>query len=271
MVARLAGVMCVLAVALAVASVPTAQGGGPPIGSSSPYTVSRTTNGIQVTVHFRRHAYQARAQIAVTATLRNISHQHLAVSRTRYPYGLCSWPVISLVSVDATGRNAEPLPPIPAPVPSCPFLIPKTLAIGGSIVEHQFIVLWTPRLRITAQVFNFAHNCYCGFELSGPSAHFQLFSSQAPTIALRNEGGITTAAITPPPGAHGPVYYRSWGSCDTPYGQPVPGRQVAAAYYWAPWQTRIISSGCSAPQRWHLDVAWLNTPVASPNLGAGRD
>jgi hypothetical protein len=231
----------------------------PPAG----YTISRTVDGVQLTLAFDRRDYPAHALVAVTATLRNVSHQHLAVQRARLPYGLCSWPAILMVSINARGEDVEPVPPIPAPLPPCPFPGTIDLPVGHSMVEHQLIVLWSPRLRVTAQVYNHAGNGYMGFAFQGPTAHFRLHLAPDPTISTATAGGTLTATISPPPGARGPLYYRSWGDCAA-------GQNLSYAFYWTRAHGHTVSSGCAHPTRWHLDAAWLNTPVASLNLGAIR-
>ena len=243
------------------AAVPARAGG--PATRTSGYTVGRTANGVQLTVHFDRQAYPAHALVEVTATLRNLSHRHLAVHRAYSPNGLCSWPVVSIVSVDAAGQPVEPVPPIPRPAPSCPAPPQQILPIGRSLVEHQLKVLWTPRLRIAAHLSNFVHDCYCGFEFQGPPAQFRLYRAPAPTISVRHQSGATVAFVSPPAGTRGSFYYQSWGSC--------PGNQMSSGtYYWKSRLDRTIPSVCSNPVQWHLDVAWLNMPVASLNLGARR-
>jgi hypothetical protein len=221
------------------------------------YTVSRTSDGIRLTLAFDRRDYPAHALVAVTATLRNVSHQNLAVQRARLPYGLCSWPAISMVSINAGGQDVEPVPPIPIPLPPCPFPGTLDLPVGHRVVEHQLVVLWSRRLRATAQVYNYTGNSYMGFAFQGPTARFRLHPAPAPTISTA--GGIT-ATVSPPSGAHGPLYYRSWGDCA--------GQNLSYAFYWTRAHGHTVSSGCAHPTRWHLDAAWLNAPVTSLNLGA---
>jgi hypothetical protein len=229
--------------------------------ATSGYSVSRNSDGIQLTVHFQRRAYPDHALVAVTATLRNLSHQHLAVDRATYPYGPCSGPAVSIVAVNAAGQIAEPVSPIPYPARRCPAPIPRPLAIGRSMTEHQLIVLWAPRLRVTAQLFNFVHHCYCGFTFPATPVRLRLYAAPAPTVAVKNTNGGVVATVSPPAGTQGPLYYQSWGSC--PDDQTISG-----ALYWTPWPDRQIVSMCAHPRQWHLDAAWLNTPVASLNLGA---
>lgn len=242
----------VLALLLA-SSLPALAAARPPSG----YTVSRTSDGVRLTLHFGRRPYPAHALVAVTAILRNLSHRNLAVQGTGRTFGPCSGPAVSMVSVNAQGKDVEPIPPIPVPIPDCPFIPPNDLPIGHSAVEHQLIVLWSSRLHVTAQLFNHRHNSDQGFSFQGPAVRFRLHRSPAPTISVRNTRGLSIAVISPPPGARGPLYYRSWGAC-------------SFAFYWTPLRTPVVSSGCFQPKQWHLDVAWLNSPVTTLNLGVRR-
>jgi hypothetical protein len=224
-------------------------------GSQSGYTVSRTSDGIQLILHFDRREYPAHALIAVTATLRNLSHRHLAVEHTFAWRGPCSWPAISIGSVDSRGRSAEPVPPIPFPIPDCPYPGADNLPIGHSIVEHQLVELWSSRLIARAQVYNRVHNEYRGYTFQGPIVRFRLDHAPAPTLSVQKVHGFTGAAISLPSGVRGPLYYQSWGTC-------------SSTFFWTRFRGRVVASGCLHPQQWHLDVAALNSPVASLNLGA---
>jgi hypothetical protein len=226
--------------------------------SQSGYTVSRTSNGIQLILYFDRREFPAHALIAVTATLRNLSHRHLAVERgTLSARSLCSRPLIRMVSVNAKGQNVEAMPPIPVPMPDCPHPGADDLPIGHSVVEHQLIELWSSRLISEAEVYNHVKNCYngCnGYSFQGPIVRFRLHRAPAPTISVQTAGGSTSAAISLPPGVRGPLYFRSWGRC-------------SSTYFWTPLRGRVVPAGCSHPRQWHLDVAALSSPVASLNLG----
>jgi hypothetical protein len=224
------------------------------------YTVSSTSQGVRLTVHFARRDFPRHALIAVTATIRNLSHPHLETTRMAYRYGFCQGPVVSLDSVTATGQSAAPIEPIPVPRPSCPAPRTTKLPIGHSYSELQFIVLWSPRLRVTANLFKFVNNCYCGFELRGPTVRFTLHAARPGRITVQHLGGLEFASVTPPPGQHGPLYVQSWGTC------PSSGPSNETAYYWARRQGATLPAMCPAPTAWHLDVAWLNTSVATVNL-----
>src|SRR5947209_14440369 len=122
--------------------------------AATSYTVSRTTRGIHTTLRFARRTYPQHALVAVTVTLRNISHANLGVARERLPYGPCSWPDVTLTSVNAQGQSVEPNPIIPPPAYPCAAPVPTDLPQGHAIVEHQLVELWSPRLQATGQAFN---------------------------------------------------------------------------------------------------------------------
>ena len=243
---------------LAASALPgTARAGG----SSSGYAVTRTANGIQLTLRFQQRDFPAHALIPVTATIRNISHAHLGVSRSRIPFGVCSSAAVSVRAVNAKGQDAEPPSRIRVPVYPCPFPGVVDLPIGGAFVEHQLVALWSPRVLATPELYNHVNNGYYGFSFAGPTARFRLHPASAPVITVQPGTVPTAASVSPPAPDAGPLYYRSWGTCAN-------GEQASVANYWTRARTRVVSSGCSRPKQWHLDVAYLNGPVATLNLGA---
>jgi hypothetical protein len=54
------------------------------------------------------------------------------------------------------------------------------------------------------------------------------------------------------------MYYRDWAICGEYEGE-IPGWTVATS--------TTVAAPCPLFQQWHVDVAWLGTPVASLNLG----
>jgi hypothetical protein len=228
----------------------------------SGYTVSRTANGIQLTLHFAHQNYPKRALIAVTATVRNLSHPNLAIQRSRLNFGICSAPSIQIVAVNAKGQSAEPVSPIPPLIPPCPYPGTVDLPVGHVFVERQLVTLWSSRLQITASVLNHIGRSYQGFPFHGPAVRLHLYHVPAPTISIQQIGGSTVAAVSPRVAVRGPLYYISWGNRNVQQNAPV------SAYYWTPANGRVVSCRCSNPTQWHLEVAWLNTPVAILNLGA---
>jgi len=235
--------------------------GAQSVPGASFYSVSRIADGIELTLQFGRPDYPRHALIAATATLRNLSHPNLAVERSRRPFGLCSWPAVSFVSANAAVQNVEPAQPIPVPVPPCPFPGVVDLPIGQTFVEHQIVVLWSSRLMATAQVFNHVDNGYDGFSFQGPTARFRLHSAPAPTVTIQQAGAYSAALVSLPPGAQGRLYYRSWDTCGAVL-------RPAVAYYWTQLYTHRLVSSCD---KWHLDVAALNMPVATLNLGVSSN
>jgi hypothetical protein len=228
--------------------------------STSGYTVSATADGVEVSVHFARRDFPRHALVAVTATIRNLSDPHLATTRMPYPYGLCQWPVVSLESVTATGQSAAPVQPIPVPMPSCPAPMASNLPIGHAYSERQFIVLWSDRLQVSAQLFNFVHHCECGFEFPELIVPFTLHAARPGKITVQHRSGLEVASVTPPPEPHGPLYMQSWGTC------PSSGPGGSTAFYWVRRRGTTLPAMCPVPTQWHLDVAWLNTSVSTLNL-----
>jgi hypothetical protein len=225
------------------------------------YTVSRTADGVEIVVHFERRAYLAHALVPVTVTLRNLSHPHLAINRfiARYPVTLCSGPPVSVLAVNAKGLSAAPPSRIAAPATFCPMPHSERVPIGHSVVEHLLVPLWSPRLLVDARLANFIRRCFCSFRFTGAfTVRLGLYPAPAPTIHLRMVAGHETAIVSAPPGARGPMYYESWGSC-TQY-----------VYYWTPLRRDVVSPGCLHPRQWHLAVAWLNGPVATIEQGVNE-
>lgn len=263
------GMTRVLAAAVVLLSAVTARPYSAHAASRG-YTVTWSSRGAEISVHFDRRSFPARALIAATATIRNVSDPHLLVSPAQYPYGLCSWPAVSILSVDAAGRDVAPQPPIPRPMPDCAFMPGRPLPVGESVLERLYVVLWTSRLKLTADLTDYAHGCYCGFTANGPTVRFTLHRAPAPKIIVRNDSRPLEATVRPPPGARGPLYIEGWGTCPRsspmqPYSPTAfPGM---ATTYWTPQTRRVFRSACPQPAQWHLDAAWLNMPVATLNYG----
>jgi hypothetical protein len=232
-------------------------------GASASYTVSRTARGVQISLRTAQREYAAHGLVAVTVTLRNLARPHMAVSRSRPPYGVCSWPAVTLTSIDAAGTDAEPTPPIRPPAFPCPGPLPVDLPRGRSIVEQQIVEVWSSRLRATAQPFAHVNGGYSGFAVLGPTATFRLHPVPAPTIHISTVEGTRVAALNPAPPAGTPVYYRSWGTCSN-------GQMLPTVEYWRLLSGASLSSGCAQPKQWHVDMGPLNGPVATLNLGASR-
>jgi hypothetical protein len=223
-------------------------------GTPHGYSVVRTSQGMRLTLRFARRDEPRHALVAVTATLMNLSNSGLTIERSRRPYGPCSWPAISLQSINAKGRIVEPSPPIQGPVPSCPAPQLVALPVGSRVVEHQMIVLWTSRLQVDLQIDGQACDCQ---PFGGVFVRLHLHAGTSPRILVQNIRGFPTAAITRPPGATGQMYYRSWGDCGF----------ASSSYDWTALTSGVLSAGCTGRPRWHLDVGWLNSPIASLNYG----
>jgi hypothetical protein len=141
-------------------------------------------------------------------------------------------------------------------MPSCPVALPVPLPIGHSIVERQLIVLWSGRIQAQAMAWDHRHG-HRAFVLNGPIAHLVLYRAPAPTIRADMKKG--KAAVQPPPGASGFLYYRNWGSCQLSLG-------VRDAPNWTKSKRATISLGCLQVEVWHIDAGWINSPVSSVNL-----
>jgi hypothetical protein len=249
-------VRCLIAaVALAVATVAPA-GAVTQAVSASGYTVSSTADGVEVTVHFARRDFPKDALIAVTDTIQNLSHPHLEMTR-EHPYGFCAVPAVSMRSVTATGQSATPVQPMQPHEPNCPAMVPSPVPIGHSYSEQQYLVLWSPRLEITARLYTLGHHSYRGFSFPKRTVHFTLHAARPGKVTLKHRSGLEFASVTPPPGPHGPLYIQSWGECASP------GANNSTAYYWIMRRGPTVPAICPAPTQWHLDAAWLNTSVAS--------
>lgn len=251
-----AGVAALALVAALATSVSPGHAGG---RTSTPYIVSRTANGVQITLRFARRSYPQHALVAVTVTLRNVSHANLDVPPDRLPFGVCSWPDVTLTSVNRRGQPVEPNPVIQPPAFPCPAPLPTDLPRGHTMVEHQMIELWSARLQAVGQGFNHISNGFYGFSIPGPTAVLQLQKTAIPTIETGSAGGVMTATMVPAPSAGTPVYYQSWGTCSDGEVRPL-------VVYWTAVQGATVSSGCAHPVKWHVDMATLNGPVASLDL-----
>jgi len=225
-----------------------------------PYIVTFRTHGVRAMLRFASRSYPRDALIAVTDTVTNLSRRHLAIAPPFNPAGYpCSPPIVSLRSVNAQGQDAEPTPPIPFPAPMCALPVPNKFPVGTSLVEHQLVVLWTPRLSGTMSLGKFVGRNgstinFSGFDL--PVIRFHLRRRSPAEVTVAPDG--SRARVVPPPGATGQYYWEGWGTCSTAaYGN---------AYwplYWTPRRTRSIAALCLAPQKWYLAVAWLNHSVTS--------
>jgi hypothetical protein len=228
------------------------------VGASG-YTVSRTHGGIRLTLHVARRSYPRRALIPVTARLTNLTRKGLYVEPP-HPSQLedgCDG-FAFFYAARSNGANAEPAQTILSPSGGCPVDTPVPLPVGRSVVEREMIVLWTGRIYAEAGTsFRRGRGWRVGPGVKeGPTATVRLYSARAPVISVKRISGIAT--VHRPPGARGRMYYRDWAIC---------GTSERAVPAWTPAARPQVSVPCRPAQQWHIDVAWLNTPVASVHVG----
>lgn len=239
----------ILLMAALIAPIAAVPGGQARALHTRGYTVSRTAAGERLTLHFARRSYPRRALISVTARLTNLSRRGLHVDppRPAAMHGECGG-LAFVYAARPNGANAEPPAAAYYPFPGCGVDFPVPLPVGRSLVEREWVVLWTGRIYTEA-----------GDIKDGPMARLRLYNARAPVISVNATTG--TATVHRPPGAEGKMYYRSYGVC---------GASGWGILAWTAARRPAVVAPCAPISQWHIDVAWRDTPVARASLDASR-
>lgn len=237
-------------ICLAVLAVPSAS----PVAAQPARQVSVVRYGVKLTMTVPRTVYPQNALALVHVTLQNVSHR--TIWEAPSVVGFCSSRDILVDVLDNRGQEVSPLPPFPGPYPSCPAPLPYPLH-PGQIRRHTVAVaLLAAHLQATSNVNTLkGTRNYSGAELSTPVLTVHLRPSVAPAVTVDTAG--STATITKPRGATGPLRYQEWSDCGPRVAQPV--------LFWATVKGNRVGADCSRPRSWHLVAGWAGYRVAVLN------